>query len=256
MSLTVRFFSGFVLCLSGVVTFGVGAESITVAVASNFAATMQDLAARFEVESGQSVQMSTASTGKLYAQIINGAPFEVLLAADVERPRLLEISGHGVAASRFTYAFGSLVLWSRDPALSEIDCRRGLENLGRQRLAIANPDTAPYGIAARETLISLGLWKRVQPHLVVGENIAQALHFVATGNARLGFIAATQSLDARLPDATCTWSVPTELHRPIEQQAILLKRAADKSTVADFMEFLRGSAGRAIIARHGYALPD
>ncbi len=256
MSLTVRVFFGFALCLSGMMTFSVGAESITVAVASNFTATLQDLAARFEVESGHSVRVSSASTGKLYAQIINGAPFEILLAADVERPRLLEVSGHGVAGSRFTYAIGHLVLWSWDPKLSAIDCRRGLEDLGRQRLAIANPDTAPYGIAARETLISLGLWERVQPQLVVGENIAQALHFVATGNARLGFIAATQSLDARLPDATCTWSVPPELHRPIEQQAILLKRAADKSTVADFMEFLRGSAGRTIIARHGYTLPD
>ena len=256
MSLTVRVFAAIALYLSGMMTFSVGAESITVAVASNFTATLQDLAARFEVESGHSVRVSSASTGKLYAQIINGAPFEVLLAADVERPRLLEISGHGVAASRVTYAIGRLELWSRDPALREIDCRRGLENLGRQRLAIANPDTAPYGRAARETLISLGLWERVQPQLVVGENIAQTLQFVASGNARLGFIAATQSLDVRLPDATCAWPVPPELHRPIEQQAILLKRAADKSTVADFMEFLRGSAGRAIIARHGYALPD
>lgn len=256
MSLTARAFSALASCLLGMLTFDAGAESITVAVASNFTAAMHDLAARFEAETGQSLRVSSASTGKLYAQITNGAPFDVLLAADVERPRLLEASGHGVAGSRFTYAIGRLVLWSRNPAPTGSDCRRRLENLGQQRLAIANPDTAPYGAAARETLMGLELWERVQPQLVVGENIAQALQFVASGNASLGFIAATQALDGRLPEATCAWPVPPELHRAIEQQAILLRRAAENSVASDFVKFLRDSAGRAIIERHGYALPD
>ncbi len=256
MFLTVRVFSALAGCLFGMMTIDAGAESITVAVASNFTAAMHDLAARFEAESGQSVRVSFASTGKLYVQITNGAPFDVLLAADVERPRLLEASGHGIAGSRFTYAIGRLVLWSRNPALTGADCRRPLENLGQQRLAIANPDTAPYGVAARETLMGLELWERVQPQLVVGENIAQTLQFVASGNASLGFIAGTQALDGRLPEATCAWPVPTELHRAIEQQAILLRRAAENSVASDFVEFLRDSAGRAIIERHGYALPD
>ena len=169
---------------------------------------MHELGERFEADTGVSVQVSSASSGTLYAQITNGAPFDVLLAADVERPRLLEASGHGVAGSRFTYAIGQLVLWSRSLVSAGADCRQRLENLGKQRLAMANPETAPYGTAARETLLHLDLWERVQPRLVVGENIAQTLQFVASGNASLGFIAATQALDERLPDSTCTWAVP------------------------------------------------
>ena len=256
MSLNTFIAGGLTSCLLGLMTCSAGADPITVAVASNFTATMQEISARFEVDSSHTVSISSASTGKLYAQITNGAPFDVLLAADVDRPRLLEASGHGVAGSRFTYAVGRLVLWSRDPALSGADCRGQLENLGKKRVAIANSDTAPYGTAAKETLISLDLWERVQPQLVTGENIAQTLHFVSSGNASLGFIAATQSLDARLPEATCTWPVPPELHRPIEQQAIVLKRAAGNAVASEFIAFLGGDAGRAIIERHGYALPD
>jgi len=256
MSLNTFIAGGLTSCLLGLMTCNVGADPITVAVASNFNPAMQDIAARFEIESGQPVRVSSASTGKLYAQITHGAPFDVLLAADAERPQLLEASGHGLAGSRVTYAIGHLVLWSRDPTLAGADCRGQLEKLGQRRVAIANPDTAPYGTAARETLISLDLWARVQPQLVTGENIAQTLHFVSSGNASLGFIAGTQSLDSRLPEATCTWPVPPELHRPIEQQAILLKRAVENSVAADFMDFLTGSAGREIIEHHGYALPD
>lgn len=262
MPLSLRFLPLPAVFLVGLMTFGAMAqESITVAVASNFAPAMHDIAAGFEAESGQIVRVSSASTGKLYAQITNGAPFDVLLAADVERPRLLGASGHGAAGSRFTYAIGRLVLWSRDPALAGTDCRDALENPGQprlanKRLAIANPDTAPYGAAAREALVSLDLWNRMESQLVVGENIAQTLQFVSSGNALLGFIAATQSRDARLPQATCAWPVPPELHRPIEQQAIVLQHAAGNPVAADFMAFLRGAAGRAIIERHGYMLPD
>jgi molybdate transport system substrate-binding protein len=255
--LAARVFSVSAVFLIGLVPCNATAqESITVAVASNFAPATRELAMRFEAESGQSVRVSSASTGKLYAQITNGAPFDVLLAADAERPRLLEAAGHGVAESRYTYAIGRLVLWSRDPALTGTDCRGLLENLGQKRVAIANPDTAPYGTAARETLMNLNLWQRIKPQLVVGENIAQTLQFVSTGNASLGFIAATQSLDARLPQATCIWPVPPELHQPIEQQAILLQRAAENSIAAGFLAFLRGPDGRKIIERHGYKLPD
>jgi len=262
MPLTLRVLSMPTIFLIGLMTFSANAqESITVAVASNFVPAMREIAARFEVVSGQTVRMSSASTGKLYAQITNGAPFDVLLAADAKRPRLLEAAGHGVADSRFTYAIGRLVLWSRDPALTGTDCRGSLEHLDQKRLAnkklaIANPDTAPYGTAARETLMSLDLWDRMASQLVVGENIAQTLQFVSSGNAILGFIAATQSLDARLPEATCVWPVPGELHRPIEQQAILLQRANDNAVAADFLTFLRGSAARAMIEHHGYTLPD
>lgn len=254
--MTVRVFSALVACIFSMPTPSAGAESITVAVASNFTATLHDLAVRFEAESGHSVRVSSASTGVLYAQIANGAPFDVLLAADAERPRLLEADGHGVAGSRFTYAIGHLVLWSRNPALAGADCRARLENLGQQRLAIANPDTAPYGAAARDSLMGLDLWEHVQAQLVVGRNIAQTLQFVASGNASLGFIAGNQMLDKRLPEATCSWPVPPELHNAIEQQAILLRRAADNSVAADFLSFLRNAAGRTIIERNGYTVPD
>jgi molybdate transport system substrate-binding protein len=256
MSVTLRSFLASAVWLIGATPFGAGAEPLVVASASNFAPTARDIAARFEADTGQSVRVSSASTGKLYAQITQGAPFDVLLAADAERPRLLEDSGQAAAATRFTYAIGRLVLWSRDPAFSGADCREQLERLDHRRLAIANPDIAPYGEAARETLLKLGLWERVRPQLVVGENIGQTLQFVASGNASLGFIAATQSLDARLPETTCTWPVPPDLHRRIEQQAVLLSRAAENSAALDFMAFLRAAAGRAIIERHGYALPD
>ncbi len=243
-------------CLLGMTTLNANVDSITVAVASNFRAAMQDIVERFEVDTGQTVRVSFGSTGKLHAQISNGAPFDVLLAADAQRPRKLEESGHSIAGTRFTYAIGRLVLWSRDPALAGTDCRSHLERLGADRLAIANPETAPYGAAAREYLIGAGLWKRVQPQLVVGENIAQTIQFVASGNASLGFIAQTQALDSRLPAATCTWPVPEDLHQAIEQQAILLQRAADNSVAAEFLKFLRSAAARTIVARHGYALPE
>ncbi len=256
MFMTVRLVLPLIASLFGIVMSNAGAESVTVAVASNFTTTLHDLTMEFEAESGHSVRISSASTGVLYAQITNGAPFDVLLAADAERPRLLEASGHGVAGSRFTYAIGHLVLWSRNPALAGADCRARLENLGQQRLAIANPDTAPYGAAARETLIGLNLWERVQAQLVVSRNIAQTLQFVASGNASLGFIARNQTLDQRLPEATCSWPVPPELHRAIEQQAILLQRAADNSVAADFLSFLRNAAGRTIIEHNGYTVPN
>lgn len=231
-------------------------EPITVAVASNFARPAHDLAARYEAESGNAVRITTASTGKLYAQIENGAPFDVLLAADEERPRLLEESGKGVTGTRFTYATGSLVLWSRDPALNGKDCREQLERLGRGRLAIANPATAPYGVAAKAFLQSEGAWEAVEAHLVYGENIAQTLHFVVSGNASLGLIAGAQAVDKRLPGATCYWPVPKAMHQTLEQQAILLQRAADNDVAKDFLRYLRSASASAVIAAHGYEVPD
>jgi molybdate transport system substrate-binding protein len=231
-----------------------GAGQLTAAVASNFAVAAEAIADRFTAETGHDVRVSTASTGVLYAQIVNGAPFDVLLAADSERPRLLEEAGEGVAGTRFTYAIGRLVLWSRDKKLAGMDCRARLEDLGRDRLAIANPRTAPYGNAAREFLQAAGLWDRVSPRLVFGENIAQTLQFVATGNATLGLIAEAQAVDPRLPPATCSWPVPAEMHAPIAQQGILLKRAIDNPAATAFVEFLRSRTAQQIILRHGYSV--
>jgi molybdate transport system substrate-binding protein len=234
-------------------------EPVTVAVASNFAPTTRDLAAEFEQQTGTAIRISSASTGKLYAQITNGAPFDLFLAADTRRPQLLEDSGHAVANSRTTYALGRLMLWSRDPDLAGDDCRAHLAKLGRKRLAIANPKTAPYGVAAQQVLINIDAWNAVAPRLVTGENISQTLQYVSSGNASLGFIAATQALDDRLPAATCSWQVPGELHQPIEQQAVLLNRSiphANNPAAKAFLEFLQNPAGTAIIEQHGYTLPQ
>jgi molybdate transport system substrate-binding protein len=179
-----------------------------------------------------------------------------LLAADSERPRLLEKAGIGVAESRFTYATGRLVLWSRAAKIADTDCRARLDDLGLDRLAIANPRTAPYGSAAREYLQAAGLWDKVSPRLVFGENIAQTLQFVATGNATLGLIAQSQAVDPRLPAATCSWFVPDDMHSPIAQQVILLTRAIDNRAATEFVDFLKSPTARQIVLRHGYSTPQ
>jgi molybdate transport system substrate-binding protein len=250
-----RFIPRITLLLVPFIATCLRADTLTIAVASNFAQPAQVLAALYEKSSGHDVRVTSASTGKLYAQISNGAPFDLLLAADSERPRLLEDSGIGVAGSRFTYALGELVLWSADADFEGLDCREQLGSLGNRKLAIANPLTAPYGVAAREALQAAGVWESVQRNLVFGENISQALHFVASRNAVLGLIAASQSQDVRLPEASCSWPVPASMHSPIEQQAILLSRAADNEVANDFMRYLRSSLATDIIVAHGYKVP-
>lgn len=232
------------------------AGSLTIAVASNFRLPAEQLAARFKQQTGHKIRISSASTGTLYAQIISGAPFDVLLAADSERPRLLEEAGIGISGTRATYAIGSLVLWSRDPANEGADCRALLADLGTAHLAIANPKTAPYGMAAQQFLQNAGLWDSVSPHLVFGENIAQTLHFVATGNASLGLIAGSQLLIAELPEATCAWRVPAESHAPIEQQAIQIDDSPNPAEARAFLAFLQGSAAREILTRFGYRVRE
>jgi molybdate transport system substrate-binding protein len=225
---------------------------VHVAVAQNFAGTLQELSRSFSAATGHSVVPSAASTGKLYAQIENGAPFEVFLSADSERPRLLEERGLAVGGSRFSYALGRLVLWSAQPDLVD-PAGAVLDQTGWRHLAIANPKLAPYGAAAREALIKQGLWDRVQDRLVQGEDIAQAFQFVATGNAELGFVALAQLAGADRGGSR--WLVPESLHAPIEQQAVLLARAKDDTAARAFLDFLRAPEARARIAQAGYAVP-
>lgn len=230
------------------------AEPLTLAVASNFSVPARELATQFHGRSGHDVRIAAGSTGKLYAQIINGAPFDIFLAADADRPRLLEKSGYGVKGSRFTYAIGSLVLWSRDPALADADCRSALKKLGNRKLAIANPQTAPYGAAAKAFLQSVGIWDDVQMQLVYGENIAQTLQFAATGNASLGLIAQSHTVASGLPEATCYWPVPASSHPPLEQQVVLLQRSERNAAALEFMRFLSDKEARDIIVASGYAV--
>lgn len=234
--------------------FGVAAEQLTIAVASNFQSTARQLAAEFTKLSGVPVRISVGSTGKLYSQIVNGAPFDIFLAADVDRPALLEDSGRAVPGSRFTYAIGTLLLWSRDPSIN--DCVSALRELGSGKLAIANPETAPYGRAAREYLRAEGLWEIVEPSLVIGENISQALQFAANGGARLGLVASAQARGHGVPMPSCSWPVPTDSHAPILQQAVIVRGANDARLASRFLEFLRGEQARSIIAASGYLLPE
>ena len=231
-------------------------DGVTVAVASNFAATAAVLSRAFTESTGVPVRISAGSTGKLYAQIINGAPFDVFLAADTERPRLLEQSGLIARGSRRIYATGGLVLWSRDARLEGKDCRDVLERGEYDKLALANPLTAPYGSAARETLKMTGLWEDAAKHAVYGESIAQTLQFVATGNATLGFIAQAQLVDTDLPTATCAWKVPASMHTALHQQAVLLQRASGNRGARQFFDFLSEEPARQIIGDHGYGVPD
>lgn len=229
---------------------------MTVAVASNFAVTAEEIATAFTRESGFPVRISSGSTGKLYAQVINGAPFDVFLSADAERPLLLEQSGHIVSGSRRSYAIGGLVLRSHDERLRGKDCYEALRRGDYDWLALANPNTAPYGFAAREVLEAEGLWEVSSRRAVFGENIAQALNFVVTGNATLGFVAKSQTVNLDLPAASCAWQVPGSLHTPLHQQVVLLKKADGHTGAERFVDFLGTPTARKIVIRNGYRVPD
>ena len=230
-----------------------GADTITVAVASNFRITAEQLSAQFTQETGHEVRISSGSTGKLHAQLLHGAPDDVFLAADAQSPKLIEASDLGVDNSRFTYALGYLVLWSAVDQRDE--CSTALDELGDAHLAIANPEAAPYGRAAKEYLVNAGHWEQVSAQLVYGENVAQALHFAATANARYAIIAKAQAIDPNLPAAGCSWAIPTDSYSPIEQQAVLLQRAQDNSVAIEYLHFLQSTESRDTIRSLGYGVP-
>lgn len=232
------------------------ADTATVAVASNFHATAQQLGELFRAHGEHAVSFSSASSGKLYAQISHGAPFDIFLSADAERPRRLEKEGKTVVGSRFAYALGKLALWSADPALQGRDCLAALKAGDFQTLAIANPRTAPYGVAAEQVLAALGLTELVRERLLIGENIAQTLQYAASGGATLAFVAEAQLHSGDVPPATCHWQVERNLHAVIEQQAVLLVRGADNPAARAFYAFLQTPEARAVIAAAGYSLPD
>lgn len=191
------------------------------------------------------------STGKLYAQILHGAPFDVLLAADRERPALLERAGLAVPGSRRTYAVGRLTLWSADPERVQGDIAELLTAGGFRRLAMANPDLAPYGAAAREVLTGFGLYAALDKKIVTAENIGQTYAMVATGNAEIGFVAAS---GVRSTGEGSRWDVPADLHAPIRQDAVLLSRAENNIAALAFLDFLRTDRARAIISGYGYGV--
>jgi molybdate transport system substrate-binding protein len=233
-----------------------GAAEVRVAVAANFAEVLKALAPGFERRTGDRVTAIVGSTGKLYAQIVHGAPFDVMLAADRRRPRLLVANGFAVEGSRFTYAVGRLTLWSPDPKRIAGDGAAILRRGAFRRLAIANPRLAPYGQAAKETLTSLGRWPLPKGRLVQAENIGQAFALVATGNADLGLVALSLVLSPRNGQKGSRWDVPAKLYRPIRQDAVLLRRAAGDAAAKAFLAYLRAPATRGAIARFGYTAPS
>ncbi|HJW02467.1 MAG TPA: molybdate ABC transporter substrate-binding protein [Azospira sp.] len=238
------------------------ADEVQVAVAANFTAPMQKIAAQFEKDTGHKAVLSFGATGKFYAQIKNGAPFEVLLAADDETPARLEKEGAALAGSRSTYAIGKLVLWSAKPAV--VDAQGAVLKQGAfDHLSIANPKLAPYGLAAVETLKALGAYDALAPKLVQAENIAQAYQFVATGNALLGFVAYSQVLDemGQLKSGS-VWLVPAKLYSPIRQDGVILEKGTiggtangkAKPAAAALLKYLKGTKAQAVIKAYGYDL--
>ena len=228
-----------------------GAGETHVAVAANFTAASKEIAAAFKAESGNEAVLSFGSSGQLYAQIGQGAPFSAMLSADEARPKRAVAAGLGVKGSRFTYAVGKLVLWSRSPGV--VKGEQTLKEGGFATLAIANPAAAPYGAAAVETLKALGVYGALQPKIVQGNSIAQAFQFVETGNAEVGFVALGQVADSQ---GGSRWVVPQALYTPIRQDAVLLTRGKDDAVARAFLRFLKGAEARAIIERFGYGAAE
>lgn len=226
------------------------ADQVQVAVAANFVPPFKEIATAFQKATGHTAQLSAGSTGKFYAQIKNGAPFDVFFSADDERPKLLEEEGLGVKGSRFTYAVGRLVLWSPNPEL--IKGEETLRSDTFKHLAMANPKTAPYGTAAMQVMMKLKVWDLLQPKIVQGENLGQTSGFIDSGNAELGFLALSQVLDPALKGRGSRWDVPTSLHDPIAQDVVLLTKGQNNPAAKALMEFVRGAEGLQIIERYGY----
>ncbi len=224
------------------------AAEVSVAVAANFTEPAKEIAAAFQKASGNTLSLSFGPSGGFYAQISHGAPFEVFLSADNERPKQAEAEGFAVPGTRFTYAVGRLVLYSR--TLRLVDAKGEVLKGGRfDHLAIADPKAAPYGQAAVETMTKLGVYDALKPKIVQGASIAQAYEFTATGAAELGFVAQSQVIKI---DGGSRWTVPEALHTPIVQDAVLLKSGAADPAAKAFLAFLRSPTAVAIIRRYGY----
>jgi len=230
------------------------AAELRLVVASNFNTPMLELAKLFEQQTSHHLKLSFTSSGKAFAQISNGAPFDAFFSADRDRPAQLEASGLGVSGSRFTYAVGALILWSSVPGRQDL----GIDLLKRGtigKLAIANPRHAPYGIAAMQVLDNLGIEQLYRDKLVLGENVNQAFHFVSSGNADLGLISVAQVSGVNSSVPGSGWRVPASLYQPIQQDAIMLESSTNKAAVAVLFAFFRSPSAVKCIQSFGYQLP-
>jgi len=230
------------------------ADDALIAVAANFSQTAEQLKTAFERETQHRVTITTGSTGSLYAQILNGAPYDVLLSADRERPSLLLKSGNAIAGSAFTFAIGRLVLWSANPAVIQSDLETTLAQEHITALAIANPSLAPYGIASREALQSLQVWSRVRNKIVMGENVGQTMALIATSNAELGIVSLSQLVNSETLSSGNYLLIPENLHASIRQDGVLLRHGRDNAAARDFLHFLQSTEGRAVIESNGYGV--
>lgn len=240
--------------LLGLSPFCVSAGEVHVAAASNFRAPLEKIATPFTQATGHKLIISYGATGKFYAQIMNGAPFEVFLAADQEHPKKLAQGQPALAETEFTYAIGKLVLWGPNP--KGVDRPADILEKGQfNHLSIANPRLAPYGKAAKQVLEKMGLWDKDESRIVLGENITQAHQFVATGNAELGFVALSQiKQEGKNPEGSF-WIVPGSMYSPIKQDAVLLEKGKDSPAAKQFLQFLKSDKAKKIIEKYGYELP-
>ena len=229
------------------------AAEVQVAVAANFTAPIKDIAVEFEKDTGHKVLAAFGPTGGLYTQVKNGAPFEVFFSADDTTPARLESEGEIVPGSRFTYAIGKLVLWSATESYVD-EQGEVLKRNEFKHLSIANPKTAPYGLAATQVMDKLGVSEAILPKLVEGTNITQAHQFVATGNAELGFVALSQVYKDGKITSGSAWIVPEDLYEPIRQDAVILNKGKDNPAAAALVEYLKGPKAAAVIRRYGYEL--
>ena len=234
------------------ISFSVAAQAqLLAATAANFADTLKALAALYMRQGGEPVRISVGSSGKLYAQIRHGAPYDLFFSADLARPQKLHAAG--LVLPPKPYALGELVLWQRSGALPP---RQRLLKGRFRHLSMANPKTAPYGRAALETLKALKLWPSIQPKLVRGENVGQAFNYVASGAAELGFVSRAQVVRVGQDDDVHRWRVPHALYQPITQAAVVVRRSRHRAAAERFLEFvLHDPAARRLIERHGYRLP-
>lgn len=254
MSISLRGYTAAILLLCGLMSTAACAAEVSAAVAANFAAPMERLAALFHKESGHTVKVSLGASSKLYTQIKGGASFDVFLSADEEIPKRLLQEGLAVSGSRFVYATGRLVLWSAQPDL--VDEKGAVLNKGNfEHLAIANPLYSPYGVAAKETLGKLTMWNAMQRKLTKGEDVMQTYQLVATEKADLAFIALAQVMrDGKVVDGSW-WVVPPELHNPIRQGAVLLSGAKDPAAAKALLAFLKSEKARTVMRGFGYEVP-
>ncbi len=230
------------------------AEEILVAVASNFHAPMAELARQFAEQTGHEVVLTQGASGRFVAQIINGAPYQILLSADQDKPTALAARGLTVPGTQFTYALGSLMLWSNDPELGNLN-GDSLVDRRVARIALANPRLAPYGRAAVETLTALSLFDETRDRWVQGENIAQTFQFVESGNAQLGFVAKSQLVARGSTALVQAWEIPQALYSPILQDAVLLRAGAECDACRALLDFLRSPATQVLIRDSGYQIP-